>query len=99
MADENEEVKADQIVYVDGHFTNLEALARKVQGSILATGGTVETDEDASASALAGLDVGAHITDDMDDERLGQLLEEWDSAWQAAAGVPESTGDNKGGEE
>jgi hypothetical protein len=91
--DEEEEVKEEvKFVYVDGHFTNLEALARKIQGTILAAGGEVKTDEDASSSALAGFDLGAHVTDDMDEDRLGQLLEEFDEAWVAAAAGPGKAG-------
>jgi len=86
MADEVEEVKAGQVVFLDGHFTNLEALARKIQAGIIANGGTVEVDEDASSAALAGVDLGAHITDSMDDEALGQLLDEFEEAWKKVAG-------------
>jgi hypothetical protein len=86
MAEEEAVKEPDYFVYVDGHFTNLEAVARKIQGGILTSGGTVETDEDARSSALAGFDLGAHITDAMDEERLGQLLEEFEQAWKKAAG-------------
>jgi hypothetical protein len=75
----------DYFVYLDGHFTNLEAVARKIQGEIVMNGGEIHADEDASSSALAGFDLGAHVTDDMDEERLGQLLEEFDQAWRKVA--------------
>jgi len=79
----------NESVYVDGHFTNLEALARKIQAGIIAVGGIVETDEDAITSALAGFDMSAHITDTMNEESLGQFLDEFEAAWLKVAGTGE----------
>jgi len=83
---EEEEKKENEFIYVDGHFTNLEALARKIQAGIIASGGEVHADEDAAESALAGFDLAAHVTDIMDEEKLGQFIEEFLEAWKTAAG-------------
>jgi hypothetical protein len=84
--EEKENEPKMEYIMVDGHFTNLEALARKIQGQIIASGGEVHADEDASSHALVGFDLGAHITDDMDEEKLGQFLEEFEEAWAKVAG-------------
>ena len=81
-----EEKKENEFVYVDGHFTNLEALARKIQAGIIAAGGEIHADEDAILSAFGGFDLTAHVTDSMDDNALGQFLEEFAEAWRNVAG-------------
>jgi hypothetical protein len=79
------EEKPEEYLFVDGHFTNLEGLARKIQGELSASGQKIETDEDAISHAFAGFDIGTHLTDAFDTERLGQFLEEFGDAWKKVA--------------
>lgn len=73
-------------VYQDGRFINLEALARKLQLSIMEKGGKLPENDDEILTVLGAWDESAHETDSMDTERLGQFIEEFIDEWHQANG-------------
>jgi len=77
-------------VYQDGHFINLEALARKLKLSIIEKGGALPTNEDEVLTVLGAWDEAAHETDSMETERLGQFIEEFLAAWDRSDGSGEA---------
>ena len=64
---------------------DLDDLAFEIQGRIRAAGGEIKTDLNSILTALAGHDVEAHITDGLDDDALGQLLDDFEAAWKKTA--------------
>jgi hypothetical protein len=74
----------------NGRLMELDALAREIQGNVLSMGGKLPTGEEEIESLFAAFDASAHITDQMNEEELGEFLEEFNEAWKRALEGPKT---------